>query len=87
MSNDASPPLRLSDRDEVIAALRWAAHQAGAQKMATTKLAPGGLARREWRHMLATYERHLERLVAAYESARKDGASQNPSPPIPEGGA
>lgn len=50
---------------EDIQALRWATFEAGRQKTATTKLALGGPARREWRHELATHERALERLLAA----------------------
>jgi hypothetical protein len=53
----------MSKRDEEIAALRWAMFEAGKQKMLTTKLAPGGLARKEWRHQLATHERVLEQMI------------------------
>jgi hypothetical protein len=60
----------MTPNEEELAALRWAVFEAGRQKMATTKLAIGGPARRAWRHELATHERALERLLSAKDPGR-----------------
>lgn len=61
----------MTQRDEILAALRWAAFEAAKQKMQTlapTKLTQGALRRREIRQDLATHERVLRALFKEYEA-------------------